>query len=50
MRGAGKTTLGRLAAVEMGRSFVDVDEWLEAQWRCSCKDVRIYYLSKLSLT
>jgi shikimate kinase / 3-dehydroquinate synthase len=30
--GAGKTTVGRLAAQALGRTFVDVDEWLEARW------------------
>lgn len=31
MRGAGKTTIGRVAAVQLGRKFVDLDEELEKQ-------------------
>ena len=30
--GAGKTTVGRLAARALGREFVDVDAWIEARW------------------
>src|SRR5947207_10284911 len=30
--GAGKTTVGRLAARQLGREFVDGDAWIEAHW------------------
>lgn len=30
--GAGKSTVGRLAAQTLGREFVDVDAWIEARW------------------
>lgn len=31
--GSGKTTVGRLAARQLGRQFVDGDTWIEAKWR-----------------
>ena len=30
--GAGKTTVGRLAARQLGRQFVDGDTWIDARW------------------
>src|SRR5258708_32928988 len=30
--GSGKTTVGRLAARQLGREFVDGDVWIEAHW------------------
>jgi shikimate kinase/3-dehydroquinate synthase len=30
--GSGKTTVGRLAARQLGREFVDGDAWIEAHW------------------
>ena len=30
--GAGKTTVGRLAARQMGREFIDGDAWIAARW------------------
>lgn len=30
---AGKTTLGRYAAREMGRGFIDLDRYIEARYR-----------------
>ncbi len=30
--GSGKTTVGRLAAGQLGREFVDGDTWIEAHW------------------
>lgn len=30
--GSGKTTVGRIAARQLGRQFVDGDAWIEAQW------------------
>ena len=30
--GSGKTTVGRIAARQLGREFVDGDSWIEARW------------------
>jgi shikimate kinase/3-dehydroquinate synthase len=30
--GSGKTTVGRIAARQLGRQFVDGDSWIEARW------------------
>ena len=30
--GSGKTTVGRLAARQLGRQFVDGDAWIETRW------------------
>lgn len=36
---AGKTTLGRYAAREMGRDFIDLDRYIEARYRKSIADI-----------
>lgn len=36
---AGKTTLGRYAAKEMGREFIDLDRYIEARYRKSIADI-----------
>ena len=36
---AGKTTLGRYAAREMGRDFIDLDRYIEARYRKSISDI-----------
>ena len=36
---AGKTTLGRYAAREMRRDFIDLDKYIEARYRKSIADI-----------
>lgn len=36
---AGKTTLGRYAARQMGREFIDLDRYIEARFRKSIPDI-----------
>lgn len=37
--GSGKTTVGRLAAVELGLKFVDMDHWIEQEEGCSITEI-----------
>lgn len=38
-RGAGKTTVGRLLAAELGWTFIDVDEQIEGESGCTIVDI-----------
>jgi|GEM_PF-883258 len=39
MRGAGKSTMGKIAADCLNREFIDLDEEMESQQGCSCSEV-----------
>lgn len=39
MPGSGKTTLGKILAGELDKSFIDIDEYIEKQQECTISEI-----------